>query len=160
MKNELKQKVLQLAEQIARQQGLEIFDVELLGKGKLLLRIMIDKEGGTSIDDCERFSKSFSALLDVEDPFPGSYTLEVSSPGLDRPLRSLKEFEKNRGSLVRVITSEKIENQNFFIGHIADIRNETVKLSIKDRAIEIPFHKISKARLEFDLKCQKSSHTS
>jgi ribosome maturation factor RimP len=160
MKNELKQKVSQFAAQIARQQGVDIFDVELLGKGKLLLRIIIDKSGGTSIDDCERFSKSFSSLLDVEDPLPGSYTLEVSSPGIDRPLRNVNEFEKNRGNLVRIITSEKIENQNFFVGHIADIDNETVKLSLKNREIEIPFHKISKARLEFETKCQKNSHMS
>ena len=149
--NDLKQRVLRLAEQVADGQGVEIFDIELLGKGKLLLRVTIDKEEGVTLDDCERFSKNFEALLDVENPISGSYTLEVSSPGLDRPLRSLSDFEKNKGKLARIITVEKIQNQNFFIGHIVDIDNGLIKLSVNKREIDIPFEKISKAKLEIEL---------
>jgi len=148
---DLKQRVLRLAEQVADGQGVEIFDIELLGKGKLLLRVTIDKEEGVTLDDCERFSKNFEALLDVENPISGSYTLEVSSPGLDRPLRSLSDFEKNKGKLARIITVEKIQNQNFFIGHIVDIDNGLIKLSVNKREIDIPFEKISKAKLEIEL---------
>ena len=116
-----------------------------------MLRVTIDKEEGVTLDDCERFSKNFEALLDVENPISGSYTLEVSSPGLDRPLRSLSDFEKNKGKLARIITVEKIQNQNFFIGHIVDIDNGLIKLSVNKREIDIPFEKISKAKLEIEL---------
>jgi ribosome maturation factor RimP len=96
----------------------------------------------------------------VEDLFAGPYTLEVSSPGLDRPLKDLRDFEKNRGKLARIVTSDKISNQNFFIGRIDDIGAGYVKIKIDEREIDIPFDKISRARLEIELKCQKSSATS
>ena len=149
-----------LAEQVADEHGVEIFDIELLGKGKVVLRVVIDKEGGVTLDNCERFSRSFGALLDVENPLPRSYTLEVSSPGLDRPLRDMKDFQKNSGKLVRVITVEKIENQNFFIGRIKEVAHNLVTLTVSNREIAIPFEKISKAKLEVELTCPKNSATS
>lgn len=150
--DDIKQKILELARQVADEQGLEVFDIELLGKGKLLLRVVIDKEGGVTLDDCERFSKSFGSVLDVEDLFPGPYTLEISSPGLDRPLKGIKDFEKNIGKLIRIATVEKIENQRFFIGRIMKVDSDFVKLLVNKREIDIPFEKISKARLEVEFK--------
>ncbi len=147
----IKNRVLKLAKQVSEEQGVELFDIELLGKGKLLLRVMIDKEGGITLDDCERFSRSFEALLDVEDPIPMSYTLEVSSPGLDRPLKEMKDFEKNIGKLARIITIEKIESQNLFIGRILKVSSDFLKLLVHGREIDIPFDKISKARLEVEI---------
>jgi ribosome maturation factor RimP len=155
--NDIKQKVLRLAKHVADEQGVELFDIELLGKGKLLLRVIIDKEGGVTLDDCERLSKNLGAILDVEDPFPGPYTLEISSPGLDRPLKGIRDFEKNKGKLARIITKEKIENQNFFIGRIIKVESDLIKLLVNDREIDIPFEKISKAKLEVELTCQKNS---
>lgn len=157
MDNDIKQKVLRLAKQVADEQGVEIFDIELFGKGKLLLRVIIDKEGGVTLGDCERLSKSLGTVLDVEDIFPGSYTMEISSPGLDRPLKGIKDFEKNIGRLARIITIEKIENQNFFIGRITKINGNFIKFLVNGREIDIPFEKISKAKLEVELKCQKNS---
>jgi len=148
---DIRQKVSELAIQVAEEQGMEVFDLELLGKGKLLLRVIIDKEGGVTLDDCERFSRSFSALLDVENPIPGSYTLEVSSPGMDRPLKNMSDFEKNIGKLARVVTAEKIRNQSFFIGRISGIEGNSIRLSVKGQEIPIPFDSISKARLEIEL---------
>ncbi|MFA4918883.1 MAG: ribosome maturation factor RimP [Thermodesulfovibrionales bacterium] len=148
---DIKQKLTQLAEQAADAHGVEIFDIELLGKGKLLLRVLIDKESGVTLDDCQHFSKSFSALLDVEDPLQGSYNLEVSSPGMDRPLKRLIDFEKNTGKLARIVTVDKIDNRNFFIGRISSVDKNIVKLMIKEYEIPIPFEKISKARLEIEL---------
>jgi len=150
--NDIKLRVLKLAEQIADEQGVEIFDVELLGKGKFLLRVTIDREGGVTLDDCERFSRTLGAVLDVEDFFTGPYTLEISSPGLDRPLKGIKDFEKNIGKLARVITVEKIENQKFFIGRIMKVDNDFIRLLVNKLEIDIPFEKISKARLEVELK--------
>jgi len=155
--NHIKEKVSSLARQVAEEQGVELFDIELLGKGKLLLRVFIDKEGGVTLDDCERFSRSLEALLDVKDPIPGPYTLEVSSPGLDRPLRGLEDFERHKGKLSRIMTIEKIEDRNLFIGRIIDVSGGTVTLLVDNSQIAIPFEKISKARLEVEFRCQKSS---
>jgi len=149
--DDIKQKLTQLAGQAADAHGVEIFDIELLGKGKLLLRVLIDKEGGVTLDDCQHFSKSFSALLDVEDPLQGSYNLEVSSPGMDRPLKRLIDFEKNTGKLARIVTEDKIDNRNFFTGRISGVDKNIVKLMINEYEIPIPFDKISKARLEIEL---------
>jgi ribosome maturation factor RimP len=150
--NNAQQQIESLAKRVADEQGVELFDIELLGKGKLLLRVAIDKEGGVTLDDCERFSKSLGALLDVEDVIHRTYTLEVSSPGLDRPLRSLREFERNKGKLARIVTVEKIENQNFLVGRIAEVKDDgLVTLMVDDHAIDIPYDKIAKARLEIEL---------
>lgn len=149
--NDLKNKISYLAKQLANEMGVELFSVELIGTKRILIRVTIDKEGGVTLDDCEKFSRDFSAILDVEDPIPQSYILEISSPGLDRPLRDEKDFRKNKGKLVRVITSEKIENQNFFLGRILDVEDNFVKLLVKNRIINIPFNKISRARLEIEL---------
>ncbi|OHE61126.1 MAG: hypothetical protein A2Z47_11795 [Thermodesulfovibrio sp. RBG_19FT_COMBO_42_12] len=150
--NEVKQMAIELAGQVADEQGLEVFDIELLGKGRLLLRVFIDKEGGVTLDDCEKFSKGFGAVLDVEDLFPGPYTLEVSSPGLNRPLKGIKDFEKNIGKLIRIVTVEKIENQSFLMGRIMKVDSNFVYLLVSKREMCIPFEKISKARLEVEFK--------
>ncbi|MDH5203141.1 MAG: ribosome maturation factor RimP [Nitrospirota bacterium] len=148
----VKKKVLKLANQVADGLGIEVVDVELFGKGKLLLRVIIDREGGVTLGDCESFSRSLEALLDVEDPVPRSYTLEVSSPGLDRPLKDIKDFEKSMGKLARIITKEKIENQNFFLGRIIEVSKGLIRLLVHEREVMIPFEKIAKARLEVELK--------
>jgi ribosome maturation factor RimP len=149
--NDIRHRVSKLAEIAAEEQRVELFDIELLGKGKLLLRVTIDKEEGITLDDCERFSKSFEAVLDVGNPFSGPYTLEVSSPGLDRPLRNLKDFEKSQGKLARIITKEKIADQTFFVGRIGEVSSGSIKMLVDEREIDIPFDVISKARLEIEL---------
>lgn len=154
---DLKERITNLAQQVAEDQELEIFEVELFGKGKLLLRVTVDKEGGVTLDDCERYSRRLGTLLDIENPLSQSYTLEVTSPGLDRPLRGIHDFEKNKGRLVRIITAEKVENQNFFIGRIINLTGDTITLRVNDRETNIPFHFITKARLEIELTCQKNS---
>ena len=149
--SDLRQKVSRFAEQVADEQGVELFDIELLGKGKLLVRTIIDKKDGITLDDCERFSKSFEAVLDVENLIHGPYTLEVSSPGLDRPLRHLDDFKKNKGKLARIVTKEKIADQNFFIGRIGEVSDGSIRVLMNDREIVISFDDISKARLEIEL---------
>ena len=149
--NTMRQKIFQLAEQVAEEQGVELFGIELLGKGKVLLRVFIDKDGGVTLDDCQRFSKSLGIALDVENPIPGSYTLEVSSPGLDRPLRNLKDYEKNTGKLARVITKEKIGNRNFFIGRISGIHYGMIRLLVGEQEMNIPVDNISRASLEIEV---------
>jgi ribosome maturation factor RimP len=149
----VEEKVLGLAGEVARALGVSVEGVELLGQGRRkLLRVTIDKEGGVTLDDCEAFSHDIEALLDVEDPILGSYTLEVSSPGLDRPLRGPGDFGKSVGKLVRVVTRQKVENQNFFIGRISGVSGDGIRLTLKgDRQVEILFDNISRARLEVEL---------
>ncbi len=147
---EIKNKVLILAKQVAEQHNVDIFDIEILGKGKLLLRVMIDKPEGVSLDDCEHFSRSLGALLDIEDPFEGPYTLEVSSPGLNRPLKKIEDFENNTGKLARIITLEKINNQSFFIGRILKVQDNKIVIMTGEKEINIPFDKIKKANLEIE----------
>ncbi len=149
----MKNKIKELADSIAAQHAVEIVDIELAGSsGKPLIRIFIDKENGVTLDECGKFSRALSALFDVEDPVPTAYILEVSSPGLDRPLKSLRDFERSIGKLVRIITSVKIEQQNIFTGRITGVGGGNITLSVNDKEIEIPFDQISKARLEIELK--------
>lgn len=149
----VEQKVSELAMQVAEEHGFEIVGVDLLGRGRrMLLRVAIDKDGGVTLDDCEMFSRSLDTLLDVEDLIHGAYTLEVSSPGLDRPLNTLKDFEKSIGKLVRVITKEKVDNQNFFVGRIIEVAGNLIRLSTEKKEINIFFDNISKARLEIEIR--------
>lgn len=145
--------ILKLAGQVAEGQGLEVIGVNLLGSwNRMLLRVTIDKDGGVTLDDCEKFSRNFGSLLEIEDPIQSAYTLEVSSPGLDRPLTTLKDFEGNIGRLVRVITKEKTDNQNFFLGRIMGVVGNIIRLSIDKEEREIFFENISRARLEIEIK--------
>jgi ribosome maturation factor RimP len=149
----VEESVLKLARQVADDQRVEVIGVRLLGNGrKKLLRVTIDKEEGVTLDDCERFSRNLDLLLETTDIIRDSYTLEVSSPGLDRPLTILKDFEKNMGKLVRVITKEKVDNQNFFLGRIVSISGDRIGLNVGGRTVEIVFDNISKAKLEIEIK--------
>jgi ribosome maturation factor RimP len=155
MGRNIEQKIHELATQVADECGYELVDIGLFGGGsRTLLRVTLDKEGGINLSNCETFSRRLEALMDVEDPIGGSYTLEVSSPGLDRPLKSLDDFKKNVGKLARIITEEKVNNQNFFLGRIAGVNGTTIRLSVADGREEIilPFDAIAKARLEIELK--------
>jgi len=153
----IKHKVHLLACQVAEDEGLEVVSADLLGSGKrLLLRVVVDKTGGVTVGDCEKMSRGLEALLDVEDPIKGSYVLEVSSPGLDRPLVTQRDFEKNIGRLARIVTTEKIDEQTFLVGRIVDVGEGWVRIKIETKGggkdIFIPSDKISKARLEIEMK--------
>jgi ribosome maturation factor RimP len=152
---DVRNKIYDLALQAAEDEGLELVSVDIIGRGsKTMLKVVIDREGSVSIGDCEKMSRSLEALLDVEDPIKGAYVLEVSSPGLDRPLVKQKDFEKSIGKLARITTSEKINNETFFIGRITDTGEGWVRLKIgekdKSKDIFIPMDKIKKARLEIE----------
>jgi len=155
MKNidELRDRIKIIIEPVINAEGIELYDIEFNRmRGKGLLRVFIEKEGGVTIYDCERISREIEAALDVEDPIPFSYVLEVSSPGLDRPLRKLEDFNKYSGNTVRVVTLEAIDDQTFFIGTIEKVENDEISLRLpKDRHVIIPFKNISKARLEVEV---------
>lgn len=152
MEEDVKKRIAGLAESVASEYGVSLVDVEIAGSlRKPTVRIFVDRKEGVTLDDCERVSRALSAVLDVEDPIHSPYVLEVSSPGLDRPLRRLRDFEENVGKLARVVTKESIEGQNFFVGRIAGIKDEKITLLLDgDREIEVPFKEMSKARLEIE----------
>ena len=150
--NNIKEKVREIVEPVINALNVELDDIELTKmRGKALLRVFIDKEGGVSIDDCERVSHEVEAVLDVEDPIPYSYVLEVSSPGLDRPLKAPKDFKRFTGRSVRVVTHESVCKQTFFVGKIAEaFDDEIVLLLPQNKEVTIPYKNISRARLEVE----------
>ena len=141
-----------MAERVARSEGLFLVDIELKGgRSNPLLRVYIDKEGGISHADCQLVSEQLSVLLDVEDPFPGSYTLEVSSPGLDRELRRLSEFEHFTGRRARLILRPPVEGPGVLEGRLAGCEAGRVRLDLgADGIREFDLSAISKAKLLVD----------
>ena len=150
--NDIKDRIWRLASEVAEQEDLELVDIEFSRGRKVVLRVFIDKEGGVTIEDCERMSRALEAILDVEDPIKESYILEVSSPGLDRPLRARHDFIRNMGRLARVITKQKVDNQNFFIGKIEGADEDGIILNIGKKTVFIKYDNITKANLEVEIR--------
>jgi ribosome maturation factor RimP len=126
------EKVREIVERVARDLGLEVVEIEFRGGGKArMLRIFIDKEGGVTHDDCANVSNEVSTILDVEDVVPGaSYTLEVSSPGLDRKLSKPADFERFTGSLVKLSTRELHDGNRHFEGRLESFADGKLKLDL------------------------------
>ena len=152
--DDIKGRITGLAESVAREYGVEVFDVEVAGSSRRpLVRIFIDRTGGVTLDDCEKFSRAMSAVLDLEDPIPSSYTLEVSSPGMDRPLRRLRDFQANVGRKARMTLSAPREGQTFFVGRIKAVQGDEITLLLdKELELRVSFGDIAKARLEIEIK--------
>ena len=151
-KEEILEKVRQLAAPLAAQEGLELVDVEIGGGGgRQTLRLFVDKEGGVTLDDCTAVSRAVSTALDVEDPIAGAYDLEVSSPGLDRPLRTPEHFQKAVGSKVRVKTFGPVpecENRKTFVGILSAYENGEVVVDVDGKLFRVPHAQVSKANVE------------
>ncbi len=132
--------------------GLELFDLTFHKVGRRqILRMFIDKEGGVTLDDCQGASREISTLLDVKDIVPGSYSLEVSSPGINRPIRNEQEFQKYEGSKIKVRLFTGISNQKTFIGINRGVGENMLRLEISPgQEIHIPFHEVARANLEID----------
>ena len=123
--------VSKLAEPVAAANGCSIWDVEFVREGgQQYLRLIIDKDGGVSIDDCEAVSRAMDPILDKEDPVPGSYIFEVSSAGAERSLKRPSDFEAYMGSLVCVKTFAPIDGSKEFIGHLASYANGDVTINM------------------------------
>ena len=165
-------RVREIAERVAGSSGLEVVDVELLGSGKArMLRVFLDKPGAASGDplagvthgDCANFSREFGTILDVEDAMPGSYTLEVSSPGLDRKLTKAADFDRFIGSRMKLMTRQAVNNNRYFEGRLESFREGRLTLDLsaaskkskkkmgaaaaQDQKIEIDFANVEKANL-------------
>jgi ribosome maturation factor RimP len=146
-------RVRQILDPIIESVGVSLWDLEFHKQGpRWLLRIYIDRdEGGVTLNDCETISRDLSAVLDVEEVIPHSYTLEVSSPGLDRALLRPEHFERFTGSLVRVKTFQLVNGQKVFRGRLLGLEDGVVKLELQEGpVIEVPLADITKASLEVD----------
>jgi ribosome maturation factor RimP len=150
---DIKNRVVGIIEPVINSLGIELVDIELNKmRRKAMLRVYIDKEGGITIADCERVSREIEGVLDVEDPIPYSYVLEVSSPGLDRPLKAPKDFKRFAGNMVRVVINDPMEKQTFLVGKLeAADENEIVLVLPKDKKVTIPYENISRAKLEVEI---------
>jgi ribosome maturation factor RimP len=115
-----------------------------------ILRLAIDKQDGISLDDCASVSREISQLLDIEDFVDQAYSLEVSSPGLNRPLKSMAEFERFVGRLAKIKTIESIAGEHVFIGKINKTEGESIVLEVGSKEVTILFSQVAKARLEVE----------
>ncbi|MEM6465104.1 MAG: ribosome maturation factor RimP [Pseudomonadota bacterium] len=128
--------------------GYELVRLRYMGGKKPTLQIMADTPGGgIEVDDCAKISRAISAVLDVEDPIEGEYSLEVSSPGIDRPLTRLKDFEAFEGYKVKLQTSELIEGRKNFKGILAGVQDGEVLLEIAEGTIGLDFDWLTDAKL-------------
>jgi ribosome maturation factor RimP len=115
-----------------------------------VLRLIIDKEEGVTLDDCAAVSREISHLLDIEEIIEQAYNLEVSSPGLDRPLKSIADFQRFAGRKARVTTKEPIAGNQVFVGRINRVEDELIIMEVGQQELSIPFLEIAKARLEVE----------
>jgi ribosome maturation factor RimP len=145
-------KIKALAETLLQEEKMELADMELLREGRgWALRLFIDKTGGITLDDCASVSRQFGDQLEVEGFIPFRYTLEVSSPGLDRPLKKDQDFLRHIGNQIQVITRSPWEGRSFFKGKMLDYQvSGALSLAEKEKVWEIPVSLIAKARLVFE----------
>lgn len=151
------QTVNQLLQPILEEMGLELVEIEYKRNGRsYVLRIFIDKPGGVTLDDCADLSRQLSIQLDLEDCIPGRYTLEVSSPGLDRPLKKEQDFIRYQGKLAVVKCKELLKDEKgtprkTFLGTISGMEEGIILMQLKEGGeARIPFGLVSKANLEFE----------
>jgi len=153
------ERVRNLAARVAGSYGLDIFDVQFRREaGGMVLRVRVDRPGpsataedSVSVDDCARVSRDLSAMLDVEDFVPVAYTLEVSSPGLDRPLRHADDYRRFAGRRAKLVMRQAIEGQTFFKGMLGGVDGHDVLIDGDDgRRHRVPLGGITRAHLEVE----------
>ena len=148
-----------IAERVATARGLEIWDIQSRREmGGHVVRVFIDRPGpsatpddSVSIEDCAEVNREIGTILDVEDPLPFTYILEVSSPGLDRPLRSLDDYRRFAGRLAKVVVREAVDNQKAFEGRLTGVDGDIVLLEAPNgRVHKLPVRLITRGRLEVE----------
>ncbi len=150
MVTRVEDKVEALVAPVAGDLGFDVVRVRLSGEKRQRLQVMVERRDGkpTVVDDCAEISRAVSSVLDMEDPVSGAYSLEVSSPGIDRPLVKLEDFERFKGYEVRIETTDLIDGRKKFRGRLAGVEGCEVRLEIKGAAVSLPFDDIRRAKLE------------
>lgn len=152
MREPVANRVEQIAQRVAESEGMEVVEVQVLGGGKSrLVRIAIDKPAGISHADCETVSQQVGTILDVEDIIPGHYTLEVSSPGVERKLLKPRDYERFRGKKAKITLREPVENQRHWEGILSGFEDGVISLEASQgKVIQFRFDQVEKANLKFE----------
>jgi len=152
MRQEVVSKIEEIAQRVAASDGLEVVEVEFKGGGRnQLLRILIDKPEGVTHADCEMVSQQVGTILDVEDVVAGHYTLEVSSPGVERKLLKPNDYLRFQGKKVKIVLREPVENQRHWEGTLAGFDGGTVSLEVgAGRSLRFPLNYVERANLKFE----------
>ena len=150
--SKIAEKLFPIAAPFAETLGLELVDIEFVKEGgQLVLRFLIDKEGGVTLDDCEAFSRIMDPELDRLDPINSSYLLQVSSPGIERPLKKPEDYERFRGELIQVKLFKALDGQKSYKGLLHGLDDQQILLEIKtNNIIRIPLELVAKANLAMD----------
>ena len=144
----LRERLINLIEPLLERLGYELVELELTsGRAHTTVRVYIDRPGGVGLEDCERMSREVSALLDVEDPIPTSYTLELSSPGFDRVLRTHAHFGRFVGSRVFIELKVPREGRRRYTGTLLSVDDAGIALEVDRQKVSVAFAEIGKARL-------------
>ena len=150
--NKIEGAVWTMAEPLAEQNGLELIEVEFVKEGsEWYLRLYLDKENGTvELDDCEKISRLVSDQLDKKDPIEQAYRLEVSSPGIERPLKRDKDFLRFKGEKVRAKVFMPINGQKEFVCELGEVDAQTIQIICDGESVSVPRDKVSKIHLEWE----------
>jgi len=141
------ERVKEFVAPILEKLGLKLVDIEFIKEGKPVLRVYIYDPNGTTIEQCEIVSRRLGKILDDEDLIPYSYTLEISSPGLNRKLKNREEYEIFKGRNIKIIVREPIEKKNVFTGILEGLEGDNVLIKNNEEIIKINLENISKAKL-------------
>lgn len=140
-----------LASEAVRREGADLVEVEFRREPVgWVLRLYVDKQGGVGLDDCRRISEVVGTLIEVEDAVPHAYTLEVSSPGLTRPLLVPADWHRAVGSLVKVVTKQALGGKQDFVGRLLQVGPEEVRIELDGNEIVVPFVLVARARREVE----------
>ena len=148
----LEKAVLEVLHPIVEENSCELVDIKYLReRGGRVLRVFLDKEGGVTVDDCANVSRELSVVLDAYDIMPQhSYTLEVSSPGLRRPLNRQSDYERFKGRKVKIKTTDPVDDRKVFSGTLLGMEGEMILVEVDGRSYSVPLGSVSKANLEID----------
>jgi ribosome maturation factor RimP len=151
---EIKQRLEELIHPLAVSQGLELVELELHRpkRGKSILRLFLDREGGITLEEIARVSRMVGGLLDVYDLIPEAYHLEVSSPGLTRKLKKPEDYQRYTGRLARITTRGALNGKQVFRGILQGVENDEVSLKEGETVYRLPLAEIARARLDLDMK--------
>lgn len=142
----MRERLIELLEPLVRHLGYELWELEFTGRNGVL-RLYIDSPEGIDIDDCETVSRAVSDRLDEADPVPGEYTLEVSSPGMDRVLRTAQHFERFIGEQVNVEMKQQVNGRRRFVGKLLKVSPQDIQIEMGSEQFELALANIHRARL-------------
>lgn len=149
--DQLLEDVRRIAQPVLDSQGLELVDLEYQRDAQgWVLRVYIDRPGGITVEECAEVNRELGMLLEIQDLIPNPYVLEVSSPGLTRPLKKPEDYHKYSNRLIKVKTFAALEGRKNFKGTLLSLEGETVRLEVEGKVYEIPLSGIAKANLEIE----------